>query len=237
MSFPSLNFDLGETIDMLRDTVRAFAQEEVAPRATEVDQRGEFPNDLWPKLGQLGVLGITVEEEYGGTDMGYLAHVVAMEEISRASGSVGLSYRVPVVRRKAVRWERRSDGVLAVPVNRYQSGTAEPLSRHGPHVRRHRYERVLVMQTAQHRFGKHERTRCQSMSGLGFRDSCGFWRRAGHARPQCTMRAPAVVMGDPTFKDRTQMRLGHRNHPVEALPTNRADHTLADRVYLRARER
>jgi isovaleryl-CoA dehydrogenase len=92
MSFPSLNFDLGETIDMLRDTVRAFAQEEIAPRATEIDQRGEFPNDLWPKLGELGVLGITVEEEYGGTNMGYLAHVVAMEEISRASGSVGLSY-------------------------------------------------------------------------------------------------------------------------------------------------
>jgi isovaleryl-CoA dehydrogenase len=77
---------------MLRDTVRAFAQEEIAPRATETDQRGEFPNDLWLKFGQLGLLGITVEEEYGGTNMGYLAHVVAMEEISRASASVGLSY-------------------------------------------------------------------------------------------------------------------------------------------------
>ena len=77
---------------MLRDTVRAFAQEEIAPRASETDQRGEFPNDLWLKFGQLGLLGITVEEEYGGTNMGYLAHVVAMEEISRASASVGLSY-------------------------------------------------------------------------------------------------------------------------------------------------
>jgi isovaleryl-CoA dehydrogenase len=92
MTFPSLNFDVGETIDMLRDTVRAFAQQEIAPRAAELDQRGEFPNDLWRKFGELGVLGITVEEEYGGTNMGYLAHVVAMEEISRASASVGLSY-------------------------------------------------------------------------------------------------------------------------------------------------
>src|SRR6059036_1464324 len=92
MSFPSLNFDLGETIDMLRETVHAFAQNEIAPRAMHADERNEFPNDLWRKLGDLGVLGITVEEEYGGTNMGYLAHVVAMEEISRASASVGLSY-------------------------------------------------------------------------------------------------------------------------------------------------
>ena len=92
MSFPSLNFDLGETIDMLRETVHAFAQNEIASRAMHADERNEFPNDLWRKLGDLGVLGITVEEEYGGTNMGYLAHVVAMEEISRASASVGLSY-------------------------------------------------------------------------------------------------------------------------------------------------
>src|SRR5258706_215366 len=92
MSFSSLNFDLGETIDMLRDTVRAFAENEIAPLATEADQKSEFPNELWRKFGDLGLLGITVEEEYGGTAMGYLAHVVAMEEVSRASASVGLSY-------------------------------------------------------------------------------------------------------------------------------------------------
>jgi isovaleryl-CoA dehydrogenase len=89
---PSFNFDLGETVDMLRQTVRAFAQNEIAPRAMEADQRAEFPHDLWRKFGALGLLGITAEEEYGGTDMGYVAHVVAMEEISRASASVGLSY-------------------------------------------------------------------------------------------------------------------------------------------------
>ncbi len=89
---PSLNFGLGEEIDMLRDTVRAFAANEIAPRAAEIDSSNEFPMDLWRKFGDLGLLGITVEEEYGGNDMGYLAHIVAVEEISRASASVGLSY-------------------------------------------------------------------------------------------------------------------------------------------------
>lgn len=89
---PSLNFDLGETADMLRDTVMTFASEEIAPRAAEIDRSNEFPRDLWPKLGGLGLLGITVEEEFGGTGMGYLEHCVAMEEVSRASASVGLSY-------------------------------------------------------------------------------------------------------------------------------------------------
>jgi isovaleryl-CoA dehydrogenase len=87
-----LNFDLGETMDMLRDSVRSFADNEIAPLAAEADQRGQFPNELWPKLGAMGLLGVTVEEEYGGTNLGYLAHVVAMEEISRASASIGLSY-------------------------------------------------------------------------------------------------------------------------------------------------
>ncbi len=87
-----LNFDLGDTVDMLRETVSAFARHEIAPRAAEADRRAEFPHDLWRKFGDMGLLGITVEEEYGGTNMGYLAHVVAMEEISRASASVGLSY-------------------------------------------------------------------------------------------------------------------------------------------------
>jgi isovaleryl-CoA dehydrogenase len=90
--FPGLDFALGETIDMLRDSVRQFAQDEIAPRAAEIDRGNQFPADLWRKLGDLGVLGITVEEEYGGAALGYLAHVVAMEEISRASASVGLSY-------------------------------------------------------------------------------------------------------------------------------------------------
>ena len=90
--FPSLNFALGEDIDMLRETVASFAAREIAPRAAEIDRSNEFPADLWRKLGELGLLGITVGEEYGGSNMGYLAHIVAMEEISRASASVGLSY-------------------------------------------------------------------------------------------------------------------------------------------------
>ena len=89
---PGLNFDLGETADMLRATVEAFAADEIAPRAATIDRDNAFPMDLWRKFGDLGVLGITVEEEYGGAGMGYLEHVVAMEEISRASASVGLSY-------------------------------------------------------------------------------------------------------------------------------------------------
>ena len=92
MQFPQLKFDLGEDIDMLRDSVHAFAQDEIAPRAAEIDRDNLFPMDLWKKMGDLGILGITVPEEYGGTGLGYLAHVVAMEEISRASGAVGLSY-------------------------------------------------------------------------------------------------------------------------------------------------
>lgn len=89
---PSLNFDLGETADMLRGSVETFAADEIAPRAAAIDRDNDFPADLWRKMGDLGVLGITVEEEYGGAGMGYLEHCVAMEEISRASASVGLSY-------------------------------------------------------------------------------------------------------------------------------------------------
>ena len=91
-TLPGLDFDLGETADMLRDTVQSFAANEVAPRAAEIDSSDKFPRDLWPKMGALGLHGLTVEEEYGGSGMGYTEHVIAVEEISRASGSVGLSY-------------------------------------------------------------------------------------------------------------------------------------------------
>ena len=91
-TLPGLNFQLGEDIDALRDAVREFAQTEIAPRAAEIDHSDQFPMDLWRKMGDIGVLGITVGEEYGGANMGYLAHMIAMEEISRASASVGLSY-------------------------------------------------------------------------------------------------------------------------------------------------
>src|SRR5437899_8020949 len=92
IALPGLRFALGEDTDMLRATVRGFARTEIAPRAAEVDRSNQFPADLWRKLGALGLLGVTVEEAYGGTMMGYAAHIVAMEEISRASASVGLSY-------------------------------------------------------------------------------------------------------------------------------------------------
>ena len=91
-SYPCLNFELGETADLLREAVYDFAQTEIAPLAAEIDKINEFPPEMWRKLGDMGLLGITVEEEYGGAGMGYLEHVVAMEEISRASASVGLSY-------------------------------------------------------------------------------------------------------------------------------------------------
>ena len=91
-AFPGLDFHQGETLDMLRATVQQFAADEIAPRAAEIDRSNQFPADLWRKMGDLGLLGITVEDTYGGTGMGYLAHIIAMEEISRASASVGLSY-------------------------------------------------------------------------------------------------------------------------------------------------
>ncbi len=91
-TYPTLDFDLGETADMLRQSVRGFVQDELAPRADEIDRKDEFPRDLWTKFGDLGLHGITVEEEYGGSGLGYLEHVVAMEEVSRGSASVGLSY-------------------------------------------------------------------------------------------------------------------------------------------------
>lgn len=91
-NLPGLNFQLGEDIDVLRDAVRDFAQSEIAPRASDIDRDDQFPMDTWEKMGAMGLLGITVPESYGGANMGYLAHMIAMEEISRASASVGLSY-------------------------------------------------------------------------------------------------------------------------------------------------
>ena len=91
-SYPTLDFDLGETAEMLRDSVSSFVSDELAPRAAEIDKTDQFPMDMWKKFGDMGLLGITVEEEYGGAGMGYLEHAIAMEEISRASASVGLSY-------------------------------------------------------------------------------------------------------------------------------------------------
>lgn len=91
-AYPTLNFGLGEDVDMLRDQVYAFAQAEIAPLAEQADLDNAFPNQLWPQLGEMGLLGVTVPEQFGGADMGYLAHVVAMEEISRASAGIGLSY-------------------------------------------------------------------------------------------------------------------------------------------------
>jgi len=92
MNYPTLNFGLGETLDMLRDQVQAFVAAELAPRAAQIDQDNLFPADMWHKFGEMGLLGITVDEQYGGAGLGYLAHVVAMEEISRGSASVALSY-------------------------------------------------------------------------------------------------------------------------------------------------
>jgi len=90
--YSSLNFNLGETVDMIRDQVNAFARDEIAPRAAQIDLDNEFPNDLWEKFGDMGLLGMTVPEQYGGSELGYIEHVIAIEEISRASASVGLSY-------------------------------------------------------------------------------------------------------------------------------------------------
>ena len=91
-SYPTLNFGLGEDIKMLRDQVYQFAQNEIAPLAEQADAENQFPNQLWTKLGDMGLLGVTVSEQYGGSEMGYLAHTIAMEEVSRASGGIGLSY-------------------------------------------------------------------------------------------------------------------------------------------------
>lgn len=90
--FPGFNFDLGETADMLRDTVRSFSQDRIAPLAEKIDREDWFPRDIWPEMGELGLHGITVEEEWGGSGLGYLEHCIAMEEVSRASASIGLSY-------------------------------------------------------------------------------------------------------------------------------------------------
>jgi isovaleryl-CoA dehydrogenase len=112
LNLPGLQFDLGEDVAMLRDSLQQFVAAEIAPRAGEIDRTDQFPMDLWRKFGELGVLGMTVPEQYGGTDMGYLAHIVAMEEISRGSAAVGLSYGahsnlcVNQINRNGTRWQK-----------------------------------------------------------------------------------------------------------------------------------
>ena len=136
-NYRSLDFGLGETADVIRDTVQSFAANEIAPLAQEIDRSDEFPRRLWPKLGELGLLGITVEEEHGGAGLGYVEHCVAMEEISRASGSVGLSYGahsnlcVNQIRRHAVDAQKRKylpklisgDHVGALAMSEPQAGS------------------------------------------------------------------------------------------------------------------
>jgi isovaleryl-CoA dehydrogenase len=113
LNLPGLQFDLGDDIAMLRDSLQQFTSAEITPRAAEIDRNDQFPMDLWRKFGELGVLGMTVPEEYGGTDMGYLAHVIAMEEISRGSASVGLSYGahsnlcVNQINRNGTEWQKK----------------------------------------------------------------------------------------------------------------------------------
>ena len=91
-NIPHLNFGLPEEVDEMREMIARWVDDRLAPRAAEIDAKNEFPRDLWPELGELGLLGVTADEEFGGSGLGYVAHVVAMEEISRGSGSVGLSY-------------------------------------------------------------------------------------------------------------------------------------------------
>jgi isovaleryl-CoA dehydrogenase len=121
-----LNFDLGETADMLRDSVRSFSDDHIAPRADEIDRSNQFPRDLWPEMGKLGLHGITVEEEYGGSGLGYLEHCVAMEEVSRGSASVGLSYgaHVPIVRGISRHLLACEDIIGGSPLSGGQAGTS-----------------------------------------------------------------------------------------------------------------
>ena len=110
MSDPGLDFDLGEMADTIRDTTRRFASDKIAPIAADIDEKDEFPRHLWPQMGELGLHGITVEEEWGGLGLGYLEHVVAQEEVARASASVGLSYGAHsnLCVNQIRRWARRS---------------------------------------------------------------------------------------------------------------------------------
>ena len=113
---PFMNFALGETVEMLREAVSDFAEREIAPKAAIIDSENHFPSELWPKLGQLGLLGVTVDEEYGGSGLGYLEHVIAMEEISRASASVGFKLWCSfqsVRKSNSFKWYKRAKTTLS----------------------------------------------------------------------------------------------------------------------------
>ena len=141
-SLPDFDFGLGETADMLRQSVRGFSADEIAPLAAEIDRSDQFPRQLWPKMGALGLHGLTVEEEYGGAGLGYLEHCIAMEEVSRASASVGLSYGahsnlcVNQIRRNGTEAQKRRYlpklielGIRSVSVSPRQIGLARATAR------------------------------------------------------------------------------------------------------------
>ena len=128
-SYAMLDHGLGEDLDMLRDVVSKFAQAEIAPRAADIDRDNEFPVDLWRKMGDLGILGVTVAEEFGGSNMGYLAHVIAMEEISRASASVAF-LTAPTPTFASIKYTRTA--LLSKKLSTYRNSAPANTSAHSP---------------------------------------------------------------------------------------------------------